>query len=109
MIAKKLGKYVDLPKELDITAAVERLADELRDTFSNEYSQYIVQTNQAGQILIFRDEADKQETIYAAVIELVSEAEKPVTLFNFGIFPPVDVTTQWTADELTQKFREVFS
>lgn len=109
LIAKKLGKTVDSPKELDITTAAERLADELRGTFSKEYSQYIVQVNQAGQILIFRDEADKQETIYAAVIELVSEAEKPVTLFNFGIFPPVGMTTQWTTDELTQKFREVFS
>lgn len=109
LIVKKLGKQVCPPKEPDLSATLERLADKLRGTFSKEYTQYIVQVNQAGQILIFRNEADRQEAIYAAVIELVPGAEKPATLFNFGIFPPVGMTTQWTTDELTQKFREVFS
>ena len=109
LIAEKLGRLTDSSKEYDVTTIAEQLASELRSIFLKKCGQHIVQVDPLGRILIFRNKADEKEALFASIIEFDLKATQPAVLFNFGIFPSMEVMTRWKTEHLLEKFRSAFS
>lgn len=105
LIAKKLGKLNTSLSKNGIKDTIKQLADELRSIFSEYYCQYVVRTDSYGRILIFRNKLHEKQNIFSAIIEQSSNNLDCLNLFNFGIFPPLDIVTQLNMNQLLQLFR----
>lgn len=121
-------KYIDanekLPEELahiiiqkinlvsDTTAPIQavdflRLAEQLKHTFFEKNSKYIVQTDGKDRILIFRNSYDQKEMLYAAIVERYSDNSK-ISVLNFGIFPQKDLQIVLGPEDLLNYVKKGF-
>lgn len=105
LIVRKIGNE-NTSTKCCVEDEAQQLAAELCKVFSENGYQYIVRTDLHGRVLIYRTEADEKEMIYAAILEFEPNAVDQLTLFNFGIFPPTDITTHWSRNQFVQKLND---